>query len=99
MENLNIQGMTKNKHLSKYVFEQGLFRFITQMRYKCAWYGIDFVQVDRFYPSFKTCSNCGHIKKDLKLSDRIYKCPECGLEIDRDFNAALNLEKYVANQQ
>lgn len=97
MEDLNIQGMIKNKHLSKHVCEQGLFRFITQMRYKCAWYGIDFVQVDRFYPSSKTCSNCGHIKKDLKLSDRIYRCPECGLEIDRDFNAALNLEKYVAN--
>lgn len=91
--------MLKNKYLSKLILEQNFYRFVTQMKYKCEWYGIEFIQVDRFYPSSKTCSNCGHIKKDLRLSDRIYRCTECGLEIDRDFNAALNLEKYVANQQ
>lgn len=99
MEKLDIQDMLKNRHLSKLILEQNFYRFVTQMKYKCEYYGIEFIQVDRFYPSSKTCSNCGHIKKDLKLSDRIYRCPECGLEIDRDFNAALNLEKYVANQQ
>ena len=89
----------KNKHLSKAISEQCFYKFIEQMRYKCEMYGIEFIQVDRFYPSSKTCSNCGCIKKDLKLSDRTYKCNECGLEIDRDFNAAINLERYVVNQQ
>ena len=64
------------------------------LEYKCKWYGKELVVIDRFYPSSKTCSKCGWKKTDLKLSDRIYKC-ECGLEIDRDFNAALNLSRYV----
>ena len=99
MEDLNASRMMKNKHLSKAISEQCFYKFIEQMRYKCEMYGIEFIQVDRFYPSSKTCSNCGCIKRDLKLSDRIYKCNECGLEIDRDFNAAINLERYVVNQQ
>lgn len=93
MEDLNIKGMIKNKHLSKAIQQQNLYKFIRQLEYKCEWNNIDFVQVDRFYPSSKMCSNCGNIKKDLKLSDRIYKC-ECGLTIDRDFNASLNLANY-----
>ena len=93
MEDLNIKGMIKNKHLSKAIQQQNLYKFIRQIEYKCEWNNIDFVQVDRFYPSSKMCSNCGNIKKDLKLSDRIYKC-ECGLTIDRDFNASLNLANY-----
>ena len=97
MEDLNVSGMLKNKYLAKSIQEQCFYEFISQMKYKCEQYGIEFIQVDRFYPSSKTCSNCGCIKKDLKLSDRVYKCSECGLEIDRDFNAALNLEKYVVN--
>ena len=64
------------------------------MKYKCEWLGIEFIQVDRFYPSSKICSCCGYIKKDLKLSDRIYKCEKCGLEIDRDLNASINLMNY-----
>jgi len=64
------------------------------MKYKCEEYGIEFIQVGRFYPSSKTCSNCGSIKKDLKLSDRVFICPECGFEIDRDKNASLNLMNY-----
>ena len=64
------------------------------MKYKCEWLGIEFVQADRFYPSSKTCSCCGNIKKDLKLSDRVYICDNCGLEIDRDYNASINLMKY-----
>ena len=99
MENLSVSDMIKNKHLAKKIQEQCFYKFISQMKYKCEEYGIEFVQVDRFYPSSKTCSCCGNIKKDLKLSDRIYKCNECGLIIDRDFNAALNLERYVVNQK
>ena len=64
------------------------------MKYKCEWNGIEFIQADRFYPSSKMCSTCGSIKKDLKLSDRTYICPECGAIIDRDLNAAINLEHY-----
>lgn len=96
MEDLNISGMMKNKHLSKAIQEQCFYEFIRQMKYKCEWNGIEFTQVDRFYPSSKTCSCCGTIKSDLKLSDRIYNCPDCGLSIDRDYNAAINLMKYVA---
>ena len=94
MEDLNVQGMMKNKHLSKVVQEQCLYEWIRQMEYKCVWNGIEFVQADRFYPSSKTCSNCGHIKRDLKLSDRIFICIKCGFTIDRDYQAALNLMRY-----
>lgn len=94
MEDLNVRGMMKNKHLSKAIQQQNLYEFIRQMKYKCEWLGIEFVQVDRFYPSSKTCSCCGNIKKDLKLSDRTYICQECGLVIDRDLNASINLANY-----
>ena len=95
MEDLNIQGMMKNHHLSRAIQEQNFYKFIFYMKYKCEWNGIEFVQAPRFYPSSKTCSSCATINTNLKLSDRIYKC-ECGLEIDRDFNASLNLSRYVA---
>lgn len=95
MENLNVGNLIKNRHLAKAIQEQGFFEFRRQMQYKCEWNGIEFVLADRFYPSSKTCSNCGNIKKDLKLSDRTYKCSECGLVIDRDYNAAINLMKYA----
>ena len=94
MENINVTGMMKNKHLSKAILEQSLTEFKRQIKYKSKFYGIEFVEADRFYPSSKTCSCCGSIKKDLKLSDRIYKCGECGLIIDRDKNAAINLSQY-----
>ena len=93
MEDLNVSGMMKNKHLSKAIAEQCFYEFIRQMEYKCEFNGIKFVQADRFYPSSKTCSCCGSIKKDLKLKDRVYKC-NCGLSIDRDLNASINLSKY-----
>lgn len=96
MESLDITSMMKNKYLAKEIAEQKWYEFIRQMQYKCEWAGIEFVRADQYYPSSKTCSHCGHIKKDLKLSDRIYVCPVCGLEIDRDLNAAKNLEKYIA---
>lgn len=94
MEDLNISGMMKNRHLSNAIQEQCLYEFIRQMKYKCQFYGIEFIQVGRFYPSSKTCSSCGCIKKDLKLKERVYKCEHCGLEIDRDYNAAINLMNY-----
>lgn len=95
MEDLNIQGMMKNHHLSKAIQEQCLYEFKRQMKYKCEWRGIEFVLADRFYPSSKTCSCCGEVKKNLKLKDRTYICEKCGLIIDRDYNAALNLSKYM----
>lgn len=93
IEDLNVKGMLKNKHLSDAVRKQGFYEFRRQLEYKCQWKGIALVIADRFYPSSKKCSCCGLIKKDLKLSDRVYKC-DCGLEIDRDFNASLNLANY-----
>ena len=93
MEDLNIKGMMKNKHLSKAIQEQEFYEFIRQMKYKCEFNGIQFVQADRYFPSSKLCSCCGSIKKDLKLKDRVYKC-NCGLEIDRDKNASINLSNY-----
>lgn len=91
IENLNIKGMMKNKHLAKAIAEQRWNSFITKLQRKCNLYGIELRQVDRFYSSSKKCNKCGNIKKDLKLKDRIYKCSCCGYENDRDLNAALNL--------
>ena len=96
IEDLNVSGMMKNKYLSKAVQQQGFYRFRRQIEYKSAWNNIPVIIADRFFPSSKLCSRCGSIKKDLKLSDRIYKC-ECGNIIDRDFQAALNLKRYGEN--
>ena len=93
IEDLNVSGMMKNKHLSKAVQQQGFYKFRRQIEYKSAWNNIPIIIADRFFPSSKLCSCCGAIKKDLKLSDRIYKC-ECGNVIDRDYQAALNLKRY-----
>ena len=93
IEDLNVSGMMKNKHLAKVTTEQKLYEFRRQLEYKCLWYGIPLILVNRFYPSSKTCSCCGAIKKDLKLSDRVYRC-ECGLVMDRDLNASINLREY-----
>lgn len=95
MEDLNVSGMMKNKHLSRVVGEQNFYEFIRQMKYKCEEKEIEFIQVDRFYPSSKTCSKCGCIKSDLKLSDRTFICECCGNVIDRDYNAAINLMQYA----
>ena len=96
IENLNVSGMMKNKHLSKAVWQQKFYEFRRQIEYKSAWNNINVIIADRFFPSSKICSRCGVIKKDLKLSDRVYKC-ECGNVIDRDFQAALNLKQYGEN--
>ena len=90
IENLNVSGMMKNRHLSKAVASQKFYEFRTKLKAKCDENGIELRVVDRWYPSSKICHCCGAIKKDLKLSDRIYRC-DCGYVEDRDFNAALNL--------
>ena len=93
IEDLKVSNMMKNKHLSKAIQEQNFFSIRTKLINKCKERNIELRLVDTFYPSSKTCSCCGEIKKDLKLNDRIYKCCNCGLEIDRDYNASINLEK------
>lgn len=93
LEDLNVQGMMKNTHLAKKIAEQNFYKFRAFIEYKAKEHGVAVKLADRFYPSSKTCSCCGHVLKGLKLSDRVYRCPECGLELDRDFNAARNLEK------
>ena len=93
IEDLNVSGMIKNRHLSKAVQNQGFFEFRKQLEYKSNDSGIQLIVADRFYPSSKLCSCCGKIKKDLRLSDRTYKC-ECGNVKDRDFQASLNLKAY-----
>lgn len=93
IEDLNVSGMMKNRHLSKAVQNQGFYEFRKQLEYKCNNNGIQLIIADRFYPSSKRCSHCGNIKKDLKLSDRIYRC-ECGNVIDRDLQASINLKAY-----
>jgi len=90
IEDLNVRGMMKNRHLSKAISKQGFNMFRVKLTNKCKEFGIELRIVDRFYPSSKLCNSCGCIKKDLKLSDRVYKC-ECGYSEDRDLNASFNL--------
>lgn len=94
VEDLNVKGMLKNKHLSKAIGEQCFHKFISILEYKSKFNSIEFVKADRFYPSSKTCSCCGAIKKDLKLKDRVFICPSCNSSIDRDKNASINLSRY-----
>ena len=94
MEDLNVSGMMKNKHLAEKIAEQKFYEFKRQMKYKCQFNKIEFFEADRWYPSSKACSCCKNIKKDLKLSDRTYNCNVCGLVIDRDKNASINLGNY-----
>ena len=91
IEDLNVKGMMKNRCLSKAVASQKFYEFRTKLKAKCDENGIELRVADRFYPSSKTCHHCGSVRKNLKLSDRIYRC-ECGYVADRDLNAALNLK-------
>ncbi|HBH1385310.1 transposase [Clostridioides difficile] len=91
IEDLNVTGMMKNKHLSKAISSQKFFEFRTKLTAKCKQNNIELRVADRWYPSSKTCSQCGEVNKGLKLKDRVYKC-ECGLSIDRDLNASINLK-------
>ena len=93
IEDLKVSNMMKNRHLSKAIQEQNFYSIRSKLINKCKERNIELRLVDTFYPSSKICSCCSNIKKDLKLNDRIYKCGNCGLEIDRDYNASINLEK------
>lgn len=94
MEDLDVRGMMKNKSLTKAIQEQCFYEFKRQMVYKCEELNIEIIFADRYFPSSKTCSNCGSYKKNLKLNDRVYICEDCGIRIDRDYNAAINLMNY-----
>ena len=91
IEDLNVKGMVKNRKLAKSISDASFSKFRSQLTYKCDCYGRELIIADRFYPSSKTCLCCGNVKKELKLSERIYKCEVCLFEIDRDLNAAINL--------
>jgi putative transposase len=97
IENLNVSGMVKNKHLSKAIQDCCFYEIRKQLEYKAERKGIKIAVADKFYPSSKKCSRCGNVHKRLTLRDRIYVCEKCKLRIDRDFNAAINLER-LANQ-
>ncbi|MHC1684204.1 MAG: RNA-guided endonuclease InsQ/TnpB family protein [Clostridiaceae bacterium] len=94
MEDLNVSGIMKNKHLAEKIAKQKFYEFLRQMKYKCEFNDIEFIQADRFYPSSKLCSCCGNKKENLKLKDRVYICDKCGFTMDRDKNASINLGRY-----
>ena len=94
LEDLNVSGMMKNRHLARAVQAQSFYSFKEILSYKAKWNNIQIIEVPRFYPSSKTCSVCGIVKSDLKLSDRVFVCPECGNKMDRDLNASINLKNY-----
>ncbi len=96
IEDLNVKGMMRNEKLSKSVSDTGFYEFRRQLEYKMRMSGGKVIAADRFFPSTKKCSECGNINAEITLSDRIYTCPECGLTIDRDYNAALNLKALAA---
>ena len=93
LEDLNIKGMMQNHRLAKSVADVSLAELVRMVKYKASWYGRTVLQVDRWFPSSKTCSECGYIKQDLKLSDREWICPRCGVKHDRDLNASKNIKK------
>lgn len=97
MEDLNVKGMTRNHHLAQAVTDVSFGMFLTMLEYKCGWYGINFVKIDRFAPSSKTCGKCGHVYKGLKLSERSWTCEACGTHHDRDLNAAHNIKEFGLN--
>jgi len=94
IEDLNVSGMLKNHKLAQAISECGFYEFRRQLEYKCQWYGSELVIVDRFYPSSQLCSDCGHQQK-MPLKERVYNCPSCGISLDRDLNAAINLSRTV----
>jgi putative transposase len=91
LEDLNVVGMMANHKVARAIGDVGLGEFRRQVAYKCDWYGIELQLADRWYPSSKRCSHCGHIKESLSLAERVYGCEACGLVLDRDLNAAINL--------
>lgn len=99
LEDLNVEGMVRNHHLAQSVSDVAFGELCRQIEYKSLLNGVKVLKADRFYPSSKTCSRCGHIKHDLKLSDRTYHCDKCGAVIDRDYNASLNLLSLITKKQ
>ncbi len=97
LEDLNVSGMMANRKLAKAIGDMGFYEFRRQLEYKCQLYGSQLVFVDRFYPSSKTCSNCGHLKESLSLRERVFRCDKCYAECDRDLNASINLEKAASS--
>jgi putative transposase len=93
LENLNVSGMVKNHHLAQAILDVGFYEFRRQMVYKGQWYGCQVILADKYFPSSKRCSQCGHIQTTLDLGTRVYICEHCGMKIDRDLNAAINLEQ------
>jgi len=93
VEDLNVSGMIKNRSLSKSISDASWSTFVSMLEYKCNWYGKTLVKIDRFYPSSKTCSNCGHKENQMPLSIREWTCPSCGSNHDRDLNASINIPK------
>jgi putative transposase len=91
VEDLNVKQLLKQKKLSKHISDTSWSKFFDMLSYKSVWYGKELVKIDRYFPSSKTCSNCGHVKKEIHLSERTYKCKNCGLALDRDHNAAINI--------
>lgn len=94
MEDLNVKGMQRNHHLAQAVGDASFGMFLTMLEYKCRWYGVNLIKIDRFAPSSKTCGQCGYVYKELKLSERSWTCPECGTHHERDFNAACNIKEF-----
>ena len=97
IEDLNVSGMMANHKLAKAVADMGFYEFRRQLQYKCELYGSKLIIVDRWFPSSKTCSNCGNVKESLSLSERMFKCEHCGFSCDRDLNASLNLAQAVSS--
>ena len=94
VENLNVKGMTRNHHLAQAIGDASFGRFMRMLEYKCRWYGINLIVIDRFAPSSKMCNHCGFVNQDLTLKDRTWTCPACGSELDRDYNAACNIRDF-----
>lgn len=94
MEDLNVRGMMRNHHLAQSVADASFGMFLAMLEYKCGWYGVNLVRIDRFAPSSKTCGKCGHVYRELRLSERSWTCPECGAHHDRDYNAACNIKEF-----
>jgi putative transposase len=99
LENLNVEGMMKNHKLAMAIQSASWSEFVRLLKYKAEWEGKNIVFIGRFEPSSKTCSKCGYVKSDLKLSDREWICPVCGEHHDRDVNAAVNIKKFALNPQ
>jgi putative transposase len=97
IEDLNVSGMLKNHHLAQAIGDVGFAEFKRQLLYKAAWYGSRVILADQWEPSSKRCSGCGWIDADLTLADRTYSCEQCGLVLDRDLNAAMNLEQLAGS--